>query len=103
MRSGTFTCLRQDCPKDVAPGQACSLCDMPYVDRKTLTVIALYNRCRAWQVLPRPGGMMEQSEVTMRQFDVIDAEVAKHRKRALEEQQQQIDLSQRMKKIDGRH
>lgn len=34
-------------------------------------MIRLYQRCRRWRVLPKPGGLMEQDEAMMELMDVI--------------------------------
>lgn len=36
------------------------------------SIMRLFMRCRAWNVLPYPGGLTEQPEHIMRMFDVLD-------------------------------
>ena len=81
LSAGTFTCLRQDCPKDVAPDHPCSRCTMPFVDRDTRSRIDIFNRCRNNGALPEEGGVLDQPESLMSDFDLIDALIAKDRKR----------------------
>lgn len=37
-----------------------------------ISVLRLYQRCKRWNVLPHPGGLMDQDEGLMQLMDVIE-------------------------------
>jgi hypothetical protein len=60
---------------------------MPFVDKQIKARVALYNRCRTNNVLPESGGILDQPESLMRDFDFIDGVVAEDARRRQEERE----------------
>lgn len=72
---------------------------MPWVDKKTLSIIQLWMRCRNRQSLPEQGGLAEQSEAMMRAFDCIDAEVAEFRRKQEESERLAFEDAKAVRRI----
>lgn len=53
-------------------------------DARISSVIKLYNRCEQMKVLPRAGGMYDQSEKMMQIFDTIRSEHANYTRAKME-------------------
>ena len=72
---------------------------MPWLDKRAEAAILLHKRCRENKVLPEPGGLLDQSETTLRDFDVID-----HMTRAYQkEQREQDEMALKAKTMKGLH
>lgn len=76
---------------------------MPFVDRTARATINLYQRCLERKALPHAGGVLDQLESVMEDFDVIDAVIAEHRKKQREEAQLRMMAEGATTKQHGRH
>lgn len=76
---------------------------MPWVDKATRATIQLYNRCRSWERLPNSGGLNNQDETLMRDFDAIDEVITKHRRRVQESQDIEMRNDVALRALNGRH
>lgn len=60
---------------------------MPPLDARVSGLLNLYQRCKERDSLPHSGGVLDQPEDIMREFDLIDERVAVFRKKKEEELQ----------------
>lgn len=95
---GTFHCERQDCPGGPKP---CGLCGMPEKDRRTEVLMNLYQRCKERGCLPYAGGVLDQPEDLMRDFDTIDERIALFKKRKQDDAEREDALERARRDLRG--
>jgi len=72
-----------DCRTCDRPDTHCPVCpinDQPDLLEPAAFYLRLWNRCDRFKTLPRPGGLLEQDERTMRMLDVVAATVQRWEK-----------------------
>ena len=73
---------RTDCPPDKTTD--CPKCGLPIPSPGVTAIISLYNRCKDMRALPEQGGLLDQPQYILNQFDVIMEETIAF-KRQMEE------------------
>lgn len=75
---------------------------MPDADSRSLQLLRLYQRCQERGCLPYDGGVMDQPEAIMREFDVIDDTLARLRRDQREKDERDAELGRVRKELRGR-
>lgn len=95
VRGNSFDCRRQDCPKKCSRIAECPHCGMPAMRTDVGCILDLYSRCRANNVLPYAGGLLDQPAWLMDLFSVIDDIKAAYKK-------SEVETEEAKAKINGR-
>lgn len=82
--------------------KSCSLCTMPPLDARVSGLMNLYQRCKERSSLPCAGGVLDQPEHIMRDFDVIDERVAVLRRKKAEDEEREQELDRIRRAQNGR-
>lgn len=64
-------------------------------DPEVMDVVGLYTMCQSFHVLPREGGLFDQDQLLMRQFDIVGQAIEERTKREREAAKKQKSSGRR--------